>query len=124
MTALYWFLSDTQEGFDKDREKSAGLGMWPNVSQHHNKLHKRPNARIKVGHYHTLPMSKGNLYQAIRKRLGLTRVAFGELIGISPVALRYRERCKRMYHMCEILALLQASGMTTEEFAQLLNDIA
>jgi DNA-binding transcriptional regulator YiaG len=98
--------------------------MWPTVSQHHNRLHKRPNARIKVGHYHTLPMSKGNLYQAIRKRLKMTRVQFSEYIGISTTALRYRERVKRMYHMCEILALLQASGMTTEEFAQLLNDIA
>lgn len=103
---------------------SSLIGMWPTVSQHHNRLHKRPNARIKVGHYHTLPMSKGNLYQAIRKRLKMTRAQFSEYIGISTTALRYRERVKRMYHMCEILALLQASGMSTDEFAQLLNDIA
>lgn len=98
--------------------------MWPNVSQYHNRLHKRPNAKIKVGHYHTLPMSRGNLYQAIRKRLRMSRAQFAEYINISEQALRYRERVKRMYHMCEILALLQASGMTTDQFAELLNDIA
>jgi len=39
-------------------------------------------------------------------------------------ALRYRERTKRTYHPCEIVVLYQLSGMTSDEFMQLLNDIA
>ncbi len=81
-------------------------------------------ARIKVGHYHTLDNARGNLYVAIRKRLGLTRVAMSRLLDIGEETLRYRERMKRVYHPCEILALLEVSNMSLEEFIQLLNDIA
>ena len=87
-------------------------------------MHKRPNARIRVGHYHTLPSPKGNLYQAVRKILGMSRANMAKHIGISEESLRYRERTKRVYHLCEMVALQQASGMTWEAFGELLNDIA
>lgn len=99
--------------------------MWPSVNQgYYNCLHKRPNARIRIGHYHTLPMSKGNLYQAVRSILGMSRAKMGAMIGITEAQLRYRERCKRMYHPCETLALQAISGLTWDEFGKLLNDIA
>ena len=87
-------------------------------------MHKRPNARIRIGHYHTLPQSKGNLYQAVRKHLGLSRVDMGKMIGITEAQLHYRERAKRMYHPCEVVALQQVSGLSADDFMQLLNDIA
>jgi hypothetical protein len=46
------------------------------------------------------------------------------IIGISEAQLRYRERTKRMYHLCEMIALQQVSGLSADEFMQLLNDIA
>lgn len=99
--------------------------MWLTLDQTFRKaLHKRPNARIKVGHYHTLPSPKGNLYQAVRKGLGISRANMAKHIGISEESLRYRERTKRVYHLCEILALLQISGMTTDAFMDMINDIA
>ncbi len=98
--------------------------MWLNVNQSGNKPLHKVNARIRTGHYHTLPHSKGNLYQAIRKRLGLSRAAMAKLTGITEDQLRYRERTKRLYHPCEVLALQAISGMTWEEFGKLLNDIA
>ena len=101
------------------------LGVWPTVDQtRYNRLHKRPNARIRVGHYHTLPQSKGNLYQAVRRHLGLSRDQMGKAIGITEAQLRYRERTKRMYHPCEVVALHVISGMTWDDFGKLLNDIA
>lgn len=48
----------------------------------------------------------------------------GKAIGITEAQLRYRERTKRMYHPCEVVALHVISGMTWEEFGKLLNDIA
>ena len=77
-----------------------------------------------MGHYHTLPQSKGNLYQAVRRHLGLSRAQMCSMVGITEAQLRYRERTKRMYHPCEMVALQAISGMTWEEFGKLLNDIA
>jgi hypothetical protein len=88
------------------------------------KMRRQRSARIKTGHYHTLPQAAGNLYQAVRKQLGLTRSAMATLLGLQDEQLRYRERFKRMYHPCEVAALQQASGMTWDEFGKLLNDIA
>ena len=100
-------------------------GMWLTAHQTYRKaLHKRPNARIRVGHYHTLPSPKGNLYQAVRKILNISRANMAKHIGISEESLRYRERTKRVYHLCEMVALLQVSGLTPEDFMQLVNDIA
>jgi hypothetical protein len=47
-----------------------------------------------------------------------------QLLGIGEETLRYRERMKRVYHPCEILALLEVSSMALDDFIQLLNDIA
>lgn len=82
------------------------------------------DARIPVGHYHTMPLPRGNLYQAVRKITGMPRSSFAQLIKISEYQLRYRERTKRTYHLCEVVALYAASGMTWETFGELLNDIA
>ena len=98
--------------------------MWYNGGQSWVKRKRYSKARIKVGHYHTLEYARGNLYLAIRRRLGLTRVAMSRLLGIGEETLRYRERMKRVYHPCEILALLEVSNMSLEDFMQLLNDIA
>lgn len=81
-------------------------------------------ARIKVGHYHTLDNARGNLYVAVRRHLDLSRAAMAKLLSIGEETLRYRERMKRVYHPCEILALFEVSNMTLEDFMQLLNDIA
>lgn len=104
-------------------------GMWSHGN--HGYLDNMPwkgkrttNARIPVGHYHTLPQSRGNLYQAVRKVTGKPRSAMAQLLGISEYQLRYRERTKRVYHLCEVAALYVASGMTTEDFMQMINDIA
>ncbi len=99
--------------------------VWLTVDQTFRKaLHKRPNARIRVGHYHTLPSPRGNLYQAVRKILGISRANMAKHIGISEESLRYRERTKRVYHLCEMVALQQVSGLSADKFIQLLNDIA
>ena len=98
--------------------------MWYNGNQSWVGRKRYSKARIKVGHYHTLEYARGNLYFAVRSKLGLTRSAMSQLLGIGEETLRYRERMKRVYHPCEILALLEVSNMTLEEFMQLLNDIA
>jgi hypothetical protein len=98
--------------------------MWCNGDQSWVGKKRYSKARIKVGHYHALEYARGNLYVAIRKRLGLTRVAMSQMLGIGEETLRYRERMKRVYHPCEILALLEVSSMSLEDFMQLLNDIA
>jgi hypothetical protein len=100
------------------------ISMWYNENHAWMGKKRYSKARIKVGHYHTLENARGNLYVAIRKRLGLTRVAMSRLLDIGEETLRYRERMKRVYHPCEILALLEVSNMSLEEFIQLLNDIA
>jgi hypothetical protein len=89
-------------------------------------MHQFPklNGRIKVGHYHAIPQARANLYQAIRKRLGLNRKQLADILRLKYEALRYRERTKRTYHPCEIVVLQELSGMTWEEFGKLLNDIA
>jgi hypothetical protein len=52
------------------------------------------------------------------------RSEFAKHIGVSYGSLRYRERTKQLYHPIEIGVLFNASGMTWDEFGQLLNDIA
>jgi hypothetical protein len=103
--------------------------VWLHASQSQNGkpawLGKRTsNARIKVGHYHTIAQPKGNLYQAVRKVTGMPRSTFSKALGITEYQLRYRERVKRTYHLCEILALFVASGMTWDDYGELLNDVA
>ena len=80
--------------------------------------------RILEGYRHNLPIKRGNLYQAIRHRLGLSRVAMAALLGIKPDSVRYRERQKQLYHPAEVVVLWQVSGMTADDFMKLLRDIA
>lgn len=81
-------------------------------------------ARILEGFRHTLPSSRGNLYRAVRAHLKMTRKPFADKLGINVDSLRYRERAKQLYHPMEVAVLFEASGMSTEEFIKLLNDIA
>ena len=98
--------------------------MWYN--ENHGWMGKKrySKARIKVGHYHTLETARGNLYFAVRSKLGLTRAAMAQRLKIGEETLRYRERMKKVYHPCEILALLEVSSMSLEDYIKLLNDIA
>lgn len=105
--------------------------MWLHESQYrtHGGLPKwigkrTTSARIKVGHYHTIAQARGNLYQAVRKVTGMPRSSFSAMLGITEYQLRYRERVKRTYHLCEVMALFVASGMSWDDYGQLLNDIA
>jgi hypothetical protein len=56
--------------------------------------------------------------------LGLNQTEAGKLIGISQKAWQYRERVKVMYWPLELVLLHEISGLSSAEFAQLLNDIA
>ncbi len=99
--------------------------MWLTVDRtYKEKMQRRTTAKIKVGHYHCLPSPRGNLYQAVRKILGISRANMSKLVSISEESLRYRERTKRVYHLCELVALQQVSGLSPDQFMQLLNDIA
>jgi hypothetical protein len=85
----------------------------------------KPTERWWVGNYrHAQPAPKANLYWVLRNRLGLTQRKAAALYGVSIQAWRYRERWKRMYHLGEILALHDMSGMSWSEFSKLLNDCA
>ena len=84
-----------------------------------------PANRYYIGSYrHAQPMPKGNLYGTVRRRLGLTMRDMARAFGVSNAAWGYRERTKRMYHIAEICALYEASGLTARQFINLLKDIA
>jgi len=78
-----------------------------------------------IGQYrHAMPYPKDNVYRRLRLTMGITQKRAAALFGISEQAWRYRERMKRMYHVAEILALFDASGMSHKDFFKLLNDCA
>ena len=81
---------------------------------------KKLRARFK----HTIGKPRGNIYYEIRCMLGLTQTQAGNLIGITQKAWQYRERGKVMYYPLEIAMLHDLSGMSGDDFLQLLNDIA
>jgi hypothetical protein len=54
----------------------------------------------------------------------LTQRRIAALFGISVEAWRYRERSKRLYHIAEVIALQQLSGLDPNAFIELLKDIA
>jgi DNA-binding XRE family transcriptional regulator len=97
--------------------------MWSTV-RHVRQQDLQMIGRVQEGYLHTLRNAHGNLYLAVRRYLGLSRDQFAHKIGISTYSLRYRERAKRLYHTAEIAALHQVSGMTSDQFTKLLNDIA
>jgi hypothetical protein len=47
-----------------------------------------------------------------------------ELLDLKPHALKYRERIKQSFYLLEIVMLFEVSGMTPEEFVEMLRDIA
>jgi DNA-binding XRE family transcriptional regulator len=97
--------------------------MWSTVRHvKHSELQMR--GRVQEGYRHTLRNARGNLYLAVRRYLGLSRDQFAHLIGISTYSLRYRERAKVLYHPLEVGELYRVSGMTAQQFTELLNDIA
>lgn len=78
-----------------------------------------------VGSYrHAMPYPKDNLYRRIRYTMGLTQRRAAALFGMSHHAWCYRERVKRMYHLAEILALREVSGMSDRDFLKLMSDCA
>jgi hypothetical protein len=109
-----------------DRNVSGYSYLVWNIVRHSPKRSRYNPAPAKIleGYRHALPTSRGNLYLAVRKYLKLTRKPFADMLGINVASLRYRERTKQLYHPLEVLVLYQASGMTNDEFMQLLNDIA
>ena len=80
--------------------------------------------RILEGYRHNLPIKRGNLYQAIRHRLGLSRTAMAALLGIKSDSVRYRERQKQLYHPAEVAVLFRVSGMDADSFMELLSHLA
>lgn len=78
-----------------------------------------------IGSYrHLQPFPRGNLYYSVRARMKLTQRRIAALFGISVEAWRYRERSKRLYHIAEVIALQQLSGLDPNAFIELLKDIA
>ncbi len=94
------------------------------ISSDIDKLRELYAASHRARYKHTIRRPKGNLYYAIRKRLGLTQRHAAKMIGITREAWQYRERAKLMYWPLELVVLAKLGGMTAEEFMQLLNDIA
>lgn len=78
-----------------------------------------------IGSYrHIQPYPKGNLYYAVRSYLGLSQGRIAALFGCSVRAWQYRETTKRLYHVAEVVALKEVSGMNDADFMRLLNDVA
>ena len=88
------------------------------------KLKELYSKRYRAKYRHAIGRPRGNLYYSIRKLLGLNQTEAGKLIGISQKAWQYRERVKVMYWPLELVLLHEISGLSSAEFAQLLNDIA
>jgi len=97
--------------------------MWSTVRQV-RQADLQMIGKVQEGYLHTLRNARGNLYLAVRRYLGLSRDQFAHVIGISTHSLRYRERAKILYHPSEVGELYRVSGMTSEQFTELLNDIA
>lgn len=97
--------------------------MWSTVRQV-KRDDLQMTGKVQEGYRHTLRNARGNLYLAVRRYLGLSRDKFANVIGVSTHSLRYRERAKVLYHPTEVGELYRVSGMTSEQFTELLNDIA
>lgn len=68
--------------------------------------------------------NRGILYRLLRNRLGITQKAMAALVGCSVDAITAREAKKRLYSAEEMIALYEISGMTAEEWIQLLREVA
>jgi hypothetical protein len=94
------------------------------ISSDTDKLKQLYAENHRARYKHTIRRPKGNLYYAIRKRLGLTQRHAAKLVGITREAWQYRERSKLMYWPLELVVLAKLGGLSADEFMQLLNDIA
>ena len=94
------------------------------ISSDTDRLKELYAANHRARYKHTIRRPKGNLYYAIRKRLGLTQRHAAKLLGLTREAWQYRERSKLMYWPLELVVLAKLGGLTPDEFMQLLNDIA
>lgn len=65
-----------------------------------------------------------NPYRAVRLHNKWTFRRMCELLDLKPHALKYRERIKQSFYLLEIVMLFEVSGMTPEEFVEMLRDIA
>jgi hypothetical protein len=90
---------------------------------HKNKL-KRFTRPYKGHHRHAIVRGIGNPYREVRRILGINQTKAGEILGITRFAWQYRETRKALFYPAEMCALQLISGLTWEEFGQLLNDIA
>lgn len=59
------------------------------------------------------------LYRTVRKSLRLTQEEFGKLIGVAQYTVSHREE-KRVYSLGEVVGLYEVSGLTPEEYIDLL----
>ena len=73
---------------------------------------------------HAYKGARGNLYMSIRHLLGLSREKFCAHTGITKHTLMYRERVKVLYNLQEVVELYEISGLTPDEFMELLKDVA
>lgn len=84
----------------------------------------RNQKRITANYLRFEHHERGALYSAIRHRLGVTQRAMAALLGVSRDAIVVREHRKRLYTITELLALLDISQLSPDEFVQLLREIA
>lgn len=68
--------------------------------------------------------SKHSVYRRIRRRLGIRQSTLAAWLGITQKAMQYRERCKNVYHLGELLALQEIADLSDAEFIQLLRECA
>ena len=73
---------------------------------------------------HVAPWPKGNLYLRVRTHLGLSQGRIAALFGCDIRSWQYRERGKRMYHVAEVAALYELSGVDADTFMQFIKDVA
>jgi hypothetical protein len=65
-----------------------------------------------------------NPYKAVRLHLRWPVHQMASFLGLTTDALKYRERTKQSFYLLEIVMLFEVSGMTPEEFVEMLRDIA
>ena len=68
--------------------------------------------------------SRASVYRRIRKKLGVRQSTLADWLGISQKSMQYRERCKNVYHLGELLALKEVANLSDSEFVQLLEECA
>lgn len=67
---------------------------------------------------------RGVLYRAIRQLKGISQSECAELMGTTKDAIVRREHVKRVYNIIELVELQKISGLTDEEWCNLLREIA